>query len=273
MSRDPRPPAGHELIWLRGEPSSRRPTHSWAQITAAAIAIADHEGFDAVSMRRVAQSLGAGTMTLYHYVRSKDELVTLMHDAVMGEVLVPEGELPADWRAALATIARRSRRAFARHRWTLERIGDTAIGPNGIRHFEQSLQAVSGTGLPVAERLHVLSLVDEFVIGYAMRENIDWTGDYADEPPVWREMAIDFFQRELHSGEFPHIQRLMNEELEEPDPAAATQIVMETIDDPARFEHGLEQLLDGIEVAIERARPPARRRRAKGSPKAGAARR
>ncbi len=64
-------------------------------------------------MRRVAQALGAGTMTLYHYVRSKDELVTLMHDAVMGEVLVPEGELPSDWRAALghhrATLARRLR--------------------------------------------------------------------------------------------------------------------------------------------------------------------
>jgi len=246
-----------ELIWLRGEPHARRPAHSWAEIAAAAIAIADREGFDAVSMRRVAASLGAGTMTLYHYVRGKDELVTLMHDTVMSEVLVPDGEMPGDWREALKTIAGRSRGAFARHPWTLERIGDVAIGPNGIRHFEQSLQAVAGTGLPTRERLHVLSLVDEFVIGFAMRENVDWVGGYAHEPPVWREMTIDFFQHELASGEYPLIEKLIHEELEEPDVAKATIEVMETIDDPSRFERGLEQLLDGVQVSIERgaARP------------------
>ena len=52
--------------------------------------IADAEGFDAVSMRRIAAELDAGTMTLYHYVRTKDELLTLVIDAVMGEVVVPD---------------------------------------------------------------------------------------------------------------------------------------------------------------------------------------
>ena len=83
-------------------------------------------------MRRVAESLGAGTMTLYHYVRNKDELVTLMIDAVMGEVLVPDGELPADWREAMSKIARRSRDAFRRHRWMLDEVGEAGGGPNVI---------------------------------------------------------------------------------------------------------------------------------------------
>ena len=61
--------------------------------------IADAEGFDALSMRRLAAELDAGTMTLYHYVRTKDELLTLVVDAVMGEVVVPADErLPDDWR-------------------------------------------------------------------------------------------------------------------------------------------------------------------------------
>ena len=71
------------LIWLREEPRGRRASHTRAEIARAAVEIADGEGFDAVSMRRVARQLGAGTMTLYHYVRNKDELITLMADEVM----------------------------------------------------------------------------------------------------------------------------------------------------------------------------------------------
>ena len=94
--RDRRPAVDdvEPMVWFRQEPASRRPAHTRADIARAAIEIADSEGFDAVSMRRVAQRLGAGTMTLYHYVRNKDELITLMSDAVMAEVVVPEGELP-----------------------------------------------------------------------------------------------------------------------------------------------------------------------------------
>jgi AcrR family transcriptional regulator len=66
--RAPRQKKERGLIWLREEPNARRPSHTRAEIAAAALAIADAEGFDAVSMRRVAEKLGAGTMTLYHYV-------------------------------------------------------------------------------------------------------------------------------------------------------------------------------------------------------------
>src|SRR5215207_5547112 len=65
-------------IWARPEPGERRPAHTREKIAETAIAIADAEGFEAVSMRRIAAELGAGTMTLYHYVRTKDELVALM---------------------------------------------------------------------------------------------------------------------------------------------------------------------------------------------------
>jgi AcrR family transcriptional regulator len=248
----------HELIWLREEPGTRRPSHSRAQIAQAAVGIADREGFDAVSMRRVAQELGAGTMTLYHYVRNKDELLTLMHDEVMGEVLVPNDALPDDWREALTIIAGRSRAAFARHPWTLDRIGDMAIGPNGIRHFEQSLQAVRGMGMPVAARLHVLSLVDEYVMGFSMRENVDWTAEYEHGAPDYKDLAVRFFQYELDSGQYPEIEKLMSE-LDEPDAGKATLKVMQTIADPARFERGLDQLLDGVQASL--ARKPTRAKR------------
>ncbi len=90
----------------------------------------------------------------------------------------------------------------------------------------------------MAERLHVLSLVDEFVIGYAMRENIDWTGRLRrmSRPPGarWRASSSSASCTAASS----RIERLMHEELEEPDSAAATLSVMEIIDDPDRFEPG-----------------------------------
>ena len=72
----------------------RRPRFNQDQIADIAFGIADREGFDAVSMRRVARELGAGTMTLYHYVRTKDELVSLMDDRLMGHLLVSDEESP-----------------------------------------------------------------------------------------------------------------------------------------------------------------------------------
>src|SRR5215472_16426953 len=86
-------------------------------IAAAALAIADAEGFPAMSMRRVAQELGVGTMSLDYYAKSKAELISAMDDALMAEVLVPT--LPEDWREALTAIASRTRDVFLRHPWAL----------------------------------------------------------------------------------------------------------------------------------------------------------
>jgi AcrR family transcriptional regulator len=242
------------LIWLREEPGARRAAHSRAEIASVAVAIADEEGFDAVSMRRVAQALGAGTMTLYHYVRNKDELLTLMHDAVMGEVLVPEGELPEGWRAAMTAIALRSRASFQRHPWTLDRVSDTAAGPNGVRHFEQSLEAMSGAGLDAEERLHVLSLVDEYVFGFTLRETIDFVPE--DDGSVWPPETLEFFQRELDTGAYPHINALFEDETigARGDADEGVRRIVDLITRPERFEHGLQQLLDGVEAGMTSSR-------------------
>src|ERR1700754_4378668 len=113
-----------EPIWGRPAPGERKPAHTRERIAEAALRIADAEGFEAVTMRRVAAELGAGTMTLYHYVRNKDELAALMDDAVMGELLIGEDELAEGWRDALAQIARRSYGAFQRHPWVFDHLQD-----------------------------------------------------------------------------------------------------------------------------------------------------
>jgi AcrR family transcriptional regulator len=211
------------------------------QIAAVALSIADAEGFDAVSMRRVAAQLGAGTMSLYHYVRSKEDLVALMDDALMGESVLPDDEVPGDWREALAAIARRTREVFVRHPWAVRSLqGEGAVpgapvGPNAMRHFEQSLAALASAPLDFALKVDVLAMVDDYVLGHALR---------AGELRLRREMdpdqvaaAVEVGMEALGSGRYPQLEALSR------DPSAASITDEGRFD--ARFERGLKALIDG----------------------------
>jgi AcrR family transcriptional regulator len=239
-------------IWARPEPGTRRARFTREQIAEAALAISDSEGFEAVSMRRVAAELGAGTMTLYHYVRTKDELVALMDNAIMGELLIPDDELPSDWREALTLIARRTRDALVRHPWTLEAMGAAQIGPNGLRHMEQSVAAVAELDLDDVARFEVINLIDEYVFGHVIRGRRP-TRDDPEAMEEWLERATRYIEEQVQTGDYPHLQAIMPEggmsefwkRFEEAD-----------VED-SRFERGLARLLDGIALELERRRKPA----------------
>ena len=244
MSADPQPP-----IWSRPEPGARGAAYTREGIAAAAIEIADAEGFKAVSMRRVAAKLGAGTMTLYHYVRNKRELIDLIDDAIMGELLIPDGEMPTGWRDALTEVARRTRDAFLRHPWTFEIPPGTEGGPNGMMHFEQSLEAVAATGLTGSAAHDVLFMVDDFTFGYALRHNMikSFFGESPIEiPKEWADSQAARLPL-LESGRFPRLAALYGER----DPADALKNMMEVALGVDRFEQGLSLLLDGIEGRIK----------------------
>src|SRR5690349_11760091 len=115
-------------------------------IVAAAMKLADAEGLEAVSMRRLAEGLAVATMTLYTYVESKDELIELMRDEVARETLVPE-PLPGDWREALRQIAHRTRDAMAAHPWAVSaRSSGRRVRINLARHIEQSVSVAETIG-------------------------------------------------------------------------------------------------------------------------------
>ena len=232
-------PEVEPLIWFRQEPTSRRPAHTRADIAHAAMEIADTEGFDAVSMRRVAQRLGAGTMTLYHYVRNKDELIALMTDAVMAEILVPEQELSDDWRTAITQVASRTRAVFAAHHWIFQHMEDASPGPNGMRHFEQTLKAVLPLGLAKEEAFEVMGQVDDYVFGYALREVQEAEEHSRGLPPEVK----DFFNREVATGNYPLIQSFFGDDVD-----TSFEEIVEFMSRPGRFDRGLARLLDGIEA-------------------------
>jgi AcrR family transcriptional regulator len=219
-------------IWSRPEPGQRRPRYTREQIAAAALEIADTEGFDAVSMRRVAAQLGAGTMTLYHYVRTKDDLVALMDDAIMSSVMLPA--LPGDWRDAITAIARSTRTVLVRHPWAVTSLRNARVGPHAMMHFEQSLAALAGTALTAPEKFALLAIVDDYVHGHALRVG-EATG------PDARAAAQAFAREQLGSGRYPETQKVLGD-LD----ARDWERFARWMSDEERFDRGLAALLDGL---------------------------
>ena len=233
--------------WTRVPPTSRRPRLSRDDLAATAVRIADAEGIAALSMRRLATELDVGTMTLYHYVRTKDELLTVVVDAVMGEVVIADDEpIPDDWRGALLLIAGRSRAALKRHPWMLDLIDDPPIGPNSVRHFDQSLHAVASLDLPLRDKADIVSLVDEYVLGYSlqMRNNTPPSADDEDD-------MVGYISVLLETGAYPHLQTLT-------DQFGLRHLWREVgaaMRAEERFERNLGRLLDGIAHSLP-ATPP-----------------
>jgi AcrR family transcriptional regulator len=230
------------LIWTRPEPGSRRPKFTRDQIASTAVEIADTEGFAAVSMRRIAAELGAGTMTLYYYVRTKDELVALMDNAMMAEVIIPDEEVPTHWYDALTAVAVRTWEVLMRHPWALHYLQNATAGPNGMRHFEQSLAALADTGLDATDKFTLLALVDDLVHGNVLRtaEFRSASTTPMDEKAI--EATIQFGQTQLATGEFPHTQELFGGK----DPREVFPQLLGDMTELDRFRDGLSALLHGV---------------------------
>jgi AcrR family transcriptional regulator len=243
--------ASDGLIWLRPQPGERPGRLTREKISAAALSIADAEGFEVVSMRRIAARLGVSTMSLYYYVRTKADLVALMDDALMGEILVPEGQLPRGWREATSAIARRTRDVFARHPWAMLSMQGAPPGPNAMRHFEQSLEAVEEAPMSLEGKLAVLQLVDDFVFGHSLRtaEARDWFGS---DSSLARSAEV-LGQQLFKTGAFPRTAALFARARSR-DAARHRQWLTED-----RFERALSAVLDGAARGLSQARRSGRR--------------
>ncbi|RKF24929.1 TetR/AcrR family transcriptional regulator [Micromonospora globbae] len=233
------------LLWRTREPASRRGRTDLTvdRIVRAAVEVADTEGLAALSMRRVAERLGVGTMSLYTHVPGKGELLDLMLDTVYGETLatdLPDG----GWRARLEHLARESWTLYVRHPWLLQ-VATTRppLGPNLIARYERELRAVDGIGLTDLEMDAVVTLLGGFVHG-AVRGAVEQaqaaerTG--MTEEQWWRAHA-PYLEKVMDARRFPLAARV----------GAAAGEEYQAASDPARaFEFGLARILDGIEVLI-----------------------
>lgn len=160
------------LMWQEpaGADVGRDARLSLDRIVDTAIGVADADGLEAVSMRRVAAELGVGTMSLYRYVPGKDELLDLMLDRVnLGEVRAP---FPTDWRAALERYARETWELYRRHPW-LPFVDQSRplLGPNALAGLEALLTGLSGTDVEHRQQILAITTLEGFVASLARTVN------------------------------------------------------------------------------------------------------
>ena len=160
------------VIWMRPEqaPVGRPAERSRAEITTAAVELADREGLEAVSMRRVAAALGTGAASLYRYVATRDDLLDLMTDSTAAEY-----ELPApsgDWQADLLELAYQAQRIMRRHPWlpTLV-ITRPTLGPHGIDVLEHLLDVLADHPAEPARKLEAFALLNALTALYVQNES------------------------------------------------------------------------------------------------------
>lgn len=160
-----------EVIWARPERAGRGPkaAYSRADIAAAAVRIADAEGLDAASMRRVAAELGCGTMSLYNYVPRKEDLYELMVDAISAEheLWEPSG----DWRAEMVRVAHQTRELMLRHPW-LPRLMSPVYGfsPNALRYLEHCLTCLDPFEGTYGTKFELIAMLNGMVTTYVGNE-------------------------------------------------------------------------------------------------------
>ncbi|KAA0022854.1 TetR/AcrR family transcriptional regulator [Antrihabitans cavernicola] len=234
-----------ELLWGTSprSPKGPKPRLTVAQVTAAAVALADAEGLQGFSIRRLADTLGVSAMSLYTYVPTKAELIDLMVDHVSGETL---GAYRAtdDWRAGLESIAQANWILYQRHPWLLAvSRARSPLGPNVMDKYERELSIIDGIGLTDVEMDSVLSLVLGHTESTARR-----VADAADAvrrsgltDTQWWEQSQPALDEVVDASRYPTAQRVGE---------ASGQAHQAASDANSAFGFGLARILDGIEALV-----------------------
>ncbi|GLY65923.1 GntR family transcriptional regulator [Amycolatopsis taiwanensis] len=208
------------------------------RIARAAIEIADVEGLDAVSMRRIATELGTATMSLYRHVPGKDDLVVLMADTALSEELLPE-DPPSGWRAQLELSSRLQWRLYRKHPWAAGVVSLTRPQrlSKAVAHTEWSLRALAG----LEPRLRIVAYLAVFGFVRGMAENLEAEAaaqrDTGLSPDEWIRSQEQWMRSIVDSGDFPALVEAFDHDVD--------------VDLDTLFEFGLGRLLDGLAVLLD----------------------
>lgn len=223
-------PRALEILWREPKAAGRTGGLSRERIVRAAVDLADAEGLAALSMARLAERLGCGTMSLYRHVANKDELVTFMLAASVGRPPVTDA---GNWTAALTDWATALWEVYHRHPWVLQAVAaGPPADPGQVAWLDAGLAALGRTGLAEREKLAAVMAILHFVRGAAAVDIEAGRTDWPNYPALLRRL--------LDPDRFPAL-------------AAALQdgVFENTDNDPyADFCAGLRQLLDGIATRV-----------------------
>ncbi|MGW2428644.1 TetR/AcrR family transcriptional regulator [Streptomyces sp. NPDC001640] len=223
------------LVWERPEPPDRPvpPPLSRERIVRAAIQLADADGLDAVSLRKVATALDVRPMRLYSYIAGKDELLDLMVDAAYAEIR-PVGD---GWREVLRSLAETTRRAAHEHEWLADLLGGRPqLGPHALASGETVVAALGDVDVDAI--MPVVASVNAYVIGAVRREIAERRAERATgmDEKRWQAALGPYLERTFATGRFPALATVVRDAAH--------------LDADHTFRIGLDFLLDGIEARI-----------------------
>jgi AcrR family transcriptional regulator len=211
------------------------------RIVRRAVAIADGEGLPAVTMRRLAVELDVAVMSLYRYVASKDDLVVLMVDQVMGEAALPD-PLPAGWRARIEAMARQQWAVIKRHPWMASGMSMTRpfLAPNGMAHTDGSLGVLSGLGFDPDTALEIYLAVIGFIFGVAasLQLELEAERETGQSYAEWVDQSDQVMAQLRVAERFPHLAAVQS-------PPNLDRV----------FDAGLSLMLDGLARRLPAAEP------------------
>jgi AcrR family transcriptional regulator len=214
-----------------GRKTKRRAPLTRERVLRAAIAIADADGFDSLTMRRLAKKLGVEAMSLYNHVASKDDLLDGLIDIVFGEIDVPTGP---DWRSAMRKRAISARQALMRHRWAIGLMeGRMQPGRENLRYHNAVMGSLREAGFAFRDAVHASSVLDAYIYGFALQER----GLPFDTP----EESAAVMQAQSHVtalDDYPYLHEVL------------TELPKSGYDFDAEFEYGLDLILDGLEKLV-----------------------
>ncbi|SMY13089.1 TetR/AcrR family transcriptional regulator [Brevibacterium jeotgali] len=254
------------LAWGLADGGRRgpKPSLSLADIVDSAVSIADDEGLEAVSMARVAKSLGFTTMSLYRYVASKEELLAHMQDAALGPLpadRVSAGRVSADrlsaaadqtahsdWRSGLAAWTQAVLHQFRLHPWSVDiPVAGPPLMPRNIEWLDWCLGYLEGTPLAPLEKLSAVLLLSGYAQNEVSREAALRTGRGGHEPDANEGVDYEAALRHLvDPARLPALSAVLDEGLFTPPPNDTT-----ADGDSFMLDFGLHRILDGIERLMD----------------------
>jgi AcrR family transcriptional regulator len=212
----------------------RRLSLTRERVLEAAIDLADREGLDGVSMRRLGQELGVEAMSLYTHVRSKEDLLDGMADAVVGAIPRPAGG--EDWKATLRSTILGARGVLARHRWAPRMIETRlAPGPATLGYMDAVVGILREGGFSIDLTHHAMHVLGSRMMGFTQELYDDSEGTDPD--------AAAAFAREMGDA-FPNVAAVAL--------AASHDGGLGPCDDDVEFGFALELILDGLERLRDR---------------------
>jgi AcrR family transcriptional regulator len=202
------------------------------RILRTAVELADREGLEKLSMRRLGEELGAGAMSLYHYVPNKDQLIDGMIDVVFSEIELPRTDI--DWKEALRRRAHSTREALNRHRWAVGLMeGRGKHGEANARLHDAVLGCLREAGFPIELTVQAYSVQDAYIYGFALQESALPFESAEESAAVAEEQGWD---QEALAARYPYLAEVV-----------AGHVAKVGYDFGVAFDYGLELILDALE--------------------------